>query len=265
MTTEQRAARLRQVVRACAWWLAAQGVLLLLLGDRLAGWLSLRWLPVMAPYVRLSGLSLLALALFVHRGVDRPERQYLAVDTLLLLLLGRVALTLSQALGGGFATGFEWATAGVDSLLALGLLVLRTRSSQMQAAGTLVATDAGLLLRQTTAWIAGQGPRPEASLGPLDAEKPATPAPAQVQALWSDGRAPLMPKAELQAQAPAPLPPPSPGTAAWMQLPPDAGEARPRPSAQVPPPPASAPRPAPLPPPSPGQPPRRSESLPTLD
>jgi hypothetical protein len=238
----------------------------------------------MAPYVRFGGLSLLVLGLFVHRAVDQPRRQALAVDALLLMLLGRVLLTLGQQVSAtSYVTGFEWLIAAGDLGLGLGLLAWRTRSTEMPEAAPLLSANAGLLLKQTGGWIAGQGPRPKAGLGGFDAQ-PSTPPPmpSAPTALWPDGSAPLMPPGRGQAAvaaavpppppaaapsgpAPAETPPPPPVTAATAipELPPIEPEG-PRAQPLIPPAPPRQAKPAPLPPPSPGAPPR-SEAIPRLD
>lgn len=273
MTTDPRALRLQLTVKACAWWLAAQGVFLLVLGDRLASWLNLRWMPTMAPYLRLAGLSLLALALFVHRGVDQARRQYLAVDSLLLLMLGHSLLTLNQQRVGGDVTVVEWVIAGVDLALAVALLVLRTRSKNMHQAGALMVMDASTLVRQTGSWIAGTGPRPKADLGPLDPAEAAAEAAAQAPAAprWADGSEPLMPAASParnappapKAEAPAPKRAASPLTdeeLLAMNLPPE--KARNAPLVQA----APLSSAAPLPPPTPTtEKTGRSEAVPRMD
>jgi hypothetical protein len=206
MITEKRELWLQRCVRASAWWMALQAVLLLLQGERLASWLNLRWLPVMAPYVRLAGLSLLTLALFVHRGVDQARRQVLAVDTLLLFFLGQALLALHDQVAGRMVTGYEWACAAVDLGFAAPLLLLRTSSRKMPQAGSLLKTDARELASQALLWVSGHGPKPELGLGGLDPAEPAKPAPLP-EARWEDGSAPLMPQAYAPAPASSPMEP----------------------------------------------------------
>jgi hypothetical protein len=78
----QRALRLQATVRYAAYWLMGQGGLYLLVGDRLSGWLRLRYEPVMDPYLRLAGLSLLCLGFFLLKSLRDARRQYLAVNAL---------------------------------------------------------------------------------------------------------------------------------------------------------------------------------------
>lgn len=216
MTIEKRDLWLQRSVRASAWWMALQAAVLLLQGERMASWLDLRWMPVMEPYVRLAGLSLLALALFVHRGVDQARRQVLAVDTLLLFFLGQAVLALHDQVSGHLVTGYEWACAAVDLGFAAPLLLLRTSSRKMpeQGAGGLLRTDARELASQTLLWISGHGPKPEAGLGGLDPAEPAKPAPLP-EARWEDGSKPLMPQAYAQAPAAA-----EPGPEPAVEVPP---------------------------------------------
>lgn len=270
MTTDKRAARLQGLVQLCAWWLAGQGAFFLLIGDRLAAWLNLRWMPSMAPYLRLSGLSLLALALFVHRGVEQARRQYLAVDTLLLYLLGLVFLTLSRQVGSGDVTLVEWLSGAISLGLASGLLVLRTRSRNMHQAGALLVMDASQLVRQTGSWIAGTGPKPKADLGPLGPEDEAPKAAPVV--LWTDGSAPLMPPAMSVPPPPGPAAPAPPSAPArptaladedLLALPLESDA--PRSAPLVPPAPRGPASVAPLPPPTPTSRPGRSEAVPRLD
>lgn len=271
MITELRAARLQKLVQACAWWLAAQGAFFMLIGDRLAAWLQLRWMPSMAPYLRLSGLSLLALALFVHRGVEQARRQYLAVDTLLLFLLGQGLLTLSRQMDSGDVTLVEWLSTAISLGLAGGLLVLRTRSRNMHQAGALLVMDASQLVRQTGSWIVGTGPKPKADLGPLGPEEDAPKAAPVV--LWADGSAPLMPPSLSVPPPPGPATPPPPAEPVRVRhtaladedllaLPMEADA--PRQAPLVPPAPRGPASTAPLPPPTPSR-PGRSEAVPRLD
>lgn len=282
MTTDKRDRWLQLAVRASAWWMALQALLLLLQGERLSSWLQLRWLPVMAPYVRLAGLSLLALALFVHRGVEQARRQVLAVDTLLLFFLGQAALTLHDQVAGRMVTTYEWACAAMDLGFAAPLLLLRTSSRKMRQAGGLLQTDARALAGQTLRWVSGRGPKPEAGFGALDPVEGAKPEPLP-EARWTDGSAPLMPKAYSSAP-PGPSPEPVPEPVHYEPAPelsPDAFapkelpkatldsllalpvEEEPKRSAPLVPAPPSTPAAAPLPPPSPKL--GLSEPLPRLD
>jgi hypothetical protein len=176
----QRALRLQATVRYASYWLMGQGGLYLLVGDRLSGWLRLRYEPVMDPYLRLAGLSLLCLGFFLLKSLRDARRQYLAVDTLILYFLGRVFFLLNYRLAYHTLTWFEWLGGLADAGLGGGLVWFRTRSSEMQAAGTLLAGRAVDLARGTQAWIKKQGPAPTVTLGDLDIAPDPVPTPVPV-------------------------------------------------------------------------------------
>jgi hypothetical protein len=166
-----REARLRLTVRAAGWWLMAQGLLYLVLGDQMAGRLHLRYDDYLEPYLRLLALSLLCLGFFLLKALRDPRRQYLGVDILILFLIGHVYFVLSYRLGYHALNPFEWFCACVDLGLAVSLVLHRTRSSQMKGAGTLLSENALDLARQTGDWVQKKGPAPRPSLGGLDAEE----------------------------------------------------------------------------------------------
>lgn len=221
MPTETREARLRRTVGLSAQWLLLLGLLHLLLSAKVSSWLGLRYDIFMASYVRFSGLAHLTLGLYLLQSLKDPRRQSLAVDALLLLLLGRIIIILQARLSTGWASTFEWAAAAVDLGLASSLLLHRTRSGELGQDAPLLAADARELARQTRAWIKGRGPRPQLLMEPDDESEAASPAAPQ---------RPAPAPAVAPAAVAVPTPPASPAPSA--PTPPAA-------SGTVPPPPGS--------------------------
>lgn len=164
---EQRAQRLQVTVRWAAYWMLGQGGLYVLTGDRMSGWFGLRYEAVMDPYLRLAGLSLLCLGFFILKSMKDVRRQYLAIDTLILYFLGRVFFLLDHRLAYREVFWFEWVSGLVDAGLGGSLVWYRTRSYEMQEAGTLLAGRALDLAKDTQAWVKKQGPPPKVTLGAL--------------------------------------------------------------------------------------------------
>jgi hypothetical protein len=154
------------------WWLAAQGLLYLVLDGHMAGVLHLRYDDYLAPYLRMLALSQLCLGFFLLKSMRDPRRQYLAVDVLILYLLGHVYFALSFRLSYNPLLPFEWLSALIDLGLTVSLVLNRTRSSQMKGAGSLLSESALDLARETSQWIQKKGPAPRPSLGELDAQAP---------------------------------------------------------------------------------------------
>jgi hypothetical protein len=167
---ELRLERLRTTVRVAGWWLAAQGLLHLLLNGPMAGLLRLRYDDYLVPYLRMLALSQLCLGFFLLKSMRDPRRQYLAVDVLILYMIGNVYFALAYRLGYNALTPFEWFSALMGLGLAVFLILYRTRSSQMQGAGSLLSDNALDLARQTGKWMQKKGPAPKASLGELESE-----------------------------------------------------------------------------------------------
>ncbi len=162
-----RGLRLERTVRLCAGWLLAQGAVCLGLNVHLAALLRMRFDPAQQPYVRLAGLSLLCLGFFLVKALRDPRRQYLAVDVLILFLLGQVYLLLDFRLGAQLLTPWEWASGAADLGLCASLVLNRTRSGQMDGEATVFSAKAADLARQTRLWVSGRGPAPKPSLGSL--------------------------------------------------------------------------------------------------
>jgi hypothetical protein len=168
-------------VRIAGWWLVAQGCVYFLLGAYSANRLNLRYDDYLEPYVRLLALTLLCLGFFLLKALRDPKRQYLAVDILILYLLGHVYFLLSYRLSYMTLTPFEWMGGVMDLGLGASLALHRTRSSQMQGAGSLLSGTALDLAVQTGQWVAKKGPAPRPSLGELDPETAALHAEAKTE------------------------------------------------------------------------------------
>ena len=175
----QRLNRLQQTVHYASLWLIGQGLLFCLLGDRSARWLRLRFDPEMTPYLDLAGLGLLCLGLFINRAVREASKQYLAVDTLTLFFSASAAMILAHRFRGFPLFWFEWASLLVNLGFGGALIAYRTKGTQMDAPGALVALDV------KDAWTQA-----------LDLAKG-----------WRDGRAakPALPEAAAAPEAPAPI------------------------------------------------------------
>jgi hypothetical protein len=169
---EVRLERLRITVRLAGWWLATQGLLYLVLDGHMAGLLHLRYDDYLAPYLRMLALSQLCLGFFLLKSMRDPRRQYLAVDVLILYLMGHVYFVLAYRLGYNALTPFEWVSGLVDLGLTVSLVLHRTRSSQMKGAGSLLSESALDLAHETSQWIQKKGPAPRPSLGELEAQAP---------------------------------------------------------------------------------------------
>lgn len=146
----------------------AQGCVYFLLGASSADRLRLRYDDYLEPYLRLLALTLLCLGFFLLKALRDPKRQYLAVDILILYLLGHVYFLLSYRLSYMPLTPFEWLGGIMDLGLGASLALHRTRSSQMEGAGSLLSGKALDLAVQTGQWVAKKGPAPRPSLGELD-------------------------------------------------------------------------------------------------
>jgi hypothetical protein len=170
-----RQERLRSKVRMAGWWLAAQGLLYLVLNGSVAWFLRLRYDDYLAPYLHMLALSQLCLGFFLLKSMRDPRRQYLAVDVLILYLIGHVYFVLSYRLSYNTVTPFEWLSGLIDLGLCASLVLHRTRSSQMQGAGSLLSDNALDLALQTSQWIQKKGPAPKPSLGELDAPETGRP------------------------------------------------------------------------------------------
>ena len=169
---ERRRARLQWTVRAAGWWLLAQGALYLVLGDWLSIHFRLRYDNTLVPYLRLLALTLVCLGFFLLKALRDPRRQYLAVDVLILYLLGHVYFLLSYRLSYYELTPFEWWGGVFDLALGASLVANRTRSTRMEGAGSLLSGKAMDLARQTQQWIRQKGPAPRPTLGDLETRAP---------------------------------------------------------------------------------------------
>lgn len=169
---QRRGQRLRLTLRLAVWWLLAQGAMQVLMGEWLATKLNLRYDYVMVPYLRAGGLALLSLGLFLNAGVRSPRYQVLAVDVLLLFLLGKVFFALNFKLERNALTWFEWFGLALDLGLATGLTLWRTRARDMdpESAGTLLALSVQEWSSQWKDWQGRNRPKRRA-LGGLDGEK----------------------------------------------------------------------------------------------
>jgi hypothetical protein len=146
----------------------AQGALYLVLGTWLSIHLRLRYDNALEPYLRLLALTLLCLGFFLLKALRDPRRQYLAVDVLILYLMGHVYFLLSYRLNYYDLTPFEWFSGVMDLALGCSLVIHRTRSVQMEGAGTLLSGKALELARQTKAWVRDGAPAPVATFGDLE-------------------------------------------------------------------------------------------------
>lgn len=169
---ERRLGRLRLTVFLAGWWLLAQGAVYLVLGDWLSIHFQLRFDAMLVPYLRLLALTLLCLGLFLLKALRDPRRQYLAIDVLILYLLGHVYFLLNFRLSGYALMPFEWASGAADLALGASLVMNRTRSTQMLGAGSLLSGRAVDLFDQTKSWLQKKGPAPKPTLGDLEAPAP---------------------------------------------------------------------------------------------
>jgi hypothetical protein len=191
MRADKRTGRLQNTVLAAGWWLGVQGLTYLLLGDRSAGWLHLRYNEKFAGLFNSTGVALLCLGLFVNRSVREARRQYLAIDTLALFFLLRSALAFGQALRGVSLTWMDWFALLMDLGLAGCLVFYRTRSAEMAAPGTVVAYDFMEAARDLKRWLQGKRPAFPRQLGELHPPGPAGtpgPVPAETKAAPPDGK-----------------------------------------------------------------------------
>jgi hypothetical protein len=164
--------RLQWTVRVAAWWMLAQGTLYLLLGVQLAVRFRLRFDHASEPYLRLLALTLVCLGFFLVKALRDPRRQYLAVDILILYMLGHVYFLLDYRLQSYTLTPFEWFGGVMDLLLGASLVLHRTRSTKMEGAGSLLSAPALDLARETGGWMTQGKPAPKATLGDLEAPPP---------------------------------------------------------------------------------------------
>lgn len=146
-----------------------QGALYLVLGVQLSVHLHLRYDGVIEPYLRLAGLTLFCLGMFMLKALRDPRRQYLAVDILILYMLGHVYFLLDYRLNAFSLTPFEWFSGFFDLTLGISLVLHRTRSTKMEGAGSLLSSSALDLARETGGWMTQGKPAPKATLGELEA------------------------------------------------------------------------------------------------
>ena len=165
-----RAARLQLTVQAATWWVLAQGLVACLMNRWMADHLNLRYMDVMVPYIRQAGVAMLCLGLFLQASLRSARYQYLAVDVLILFLLGQAYFPLNFRLSGYDVNHLEWAGMGVNLGLGALLTAFRTRSSEMDpaSAGTLFSLSVLEWGRRLT----GQAP-PKAMETPPPAAPPA--------------------------------------------------------------------------------------------
>lgn len=199
--------RLSLTLKLACYWLMLQGAVYLLLNERLSQLLRLRYQETLLPYIRQSGLAMLALGILLRRAVVDPRRQVLAVDVLLLMLLGKICFMLAFRLGVDVLLPLEWVIVVVDLGLAGGLLLWRTRSSQMPASEGLLAKPALAMGKDLKAWAQHKQPRPSFSLGDLDG----TPIAAPQSVAPKEAASPPSAAPSPAAPSPVPLAPPPPG------------------------------------------------------
>ena len=154
-TSKEQAAyaRAQRLQRSVVWagrWLAAQGLLYCVMGQRVAELLGLRWQDLMLPYIRMAGAALLSLGLLVNAGLRPARYQYMAVDGLILCLLAQAYYNLSYSLGGHSLARFEWLALVMNLGLGAALTAFRTRSTEMdpESAGALLALPVATLAQQ---------------------------------------------------------------------------------------------------------------------
>lgn len=114
------ALREERLVRAIRWsivWLWVQGAVYTLSFKWLASLLYLRASYDSLPIIHMHGISLLALAFYISRALDNPQRQYLAVDTFLILFLGHSALLMGYIVDGTQANS-DWVVLALNLFLA---------------------------------------------------------------------------------------------------------------------------------------------------
>jgi hypothetical protein len=133
---QRREERLQLAVTWTGRWLIAQGVLGCIMTEWLSQHISLRWQVLMVPYIRQSGIALLALGLFVNAALKQPRYQAMAVDALILSLLGQSYFILSYRLSGNEVNAFEWLSLLINLGLGSALTLWRTRSSELDPATT---------------------------------------------------------------------------------------------------------------------------------
>jgi hypothetical protein len=154
-----------------------QGALYLVLGVQLSIRFHLRFDSSMEPYLRLLALTLICLGFFLLKALRDPRRQYLAVDILILYLLGHVYFLLDYRLNYFTLGPFEWFSGVFDLCLGASLVLHRTRSTQMKGAGSLLSGKAVDLAKDTGEWMAQRAPAPRPTLGELEAAPSAQAAP----------------------------------------------------------------------------------------
>lgn len=201
------AARLSLTLRLACLWLMLQGALYLVVNQWLADMIHLRYQLTLLPYIRQAGIAQLALGLLLRRAVSDPRRQALAVDILLLSLLGKACFMLAFRLSTDKLVPLEWLGLLIDLGLATGLLLWRTRSSQMEQGGALLAKPALAVGKDLKAWAQRKQERPRLDLGSLDPQSAPSPAAQET----AEPASPVDPPPS--ADGPPP-PPPSPGAPA---------------------------------------------------
>ena len=198
----QRFNKLQLTVITASWWLMSQGLVLTLMGMRTADVLRLRYQDNMVPYIDATGLAQLCLGLFVNRAVREARRQYLTVDILVLLFIVSAIQVLNYRLHGNEIFWFEWLSVAVNASLAVTLILYRTRGSEMEAPGSLVARDVKDVLRQAQelgAALVEKAPRKAvAPLAPSAAAVAETPA---LSALAAPVALPEAPKPKPKSEA----------------------------------------------------------------
>ena len=122
-------------------WLLFQGLVYLFAFDSLARLLRLRWDANTIPLLRSQGLSMLVLVFYLVHALDRPRKQTLAVDTLLIMLLGSSVITMSAVLRGIYSPS-DWFILAANIGLAASLMKHRARARDRRPAENVISEAA---------------------------------------------------------------------------------------------------------------------------
>jgi hypothetical protein len=169
-----RRRKLDLTAKAAAWWLLALGILNLLMNDRLALALHMRYTYEAVPVISSLGLAYLLLGLYLRRSLSEPENQYLSVDLLLLFFWVQLVIVMKNKVYGRQIFAGEWLIFAVDLAFGVCLYLFRTDSSKM-AAGAPEAKDAKIAARETILRLKDllkEGKRVNPLPGPEDAVGP---------------------------------------------------------------------------------------------
>lgn len=121
---------LQATIHLALGWFFIQGLIYVLAFDGLAQLLRLRWDSNSIPLLKSNGVLLIALSFYLSRALDKPDRQLLVVDTLLVMMLGQGVITMSSV-QSGIHSMWDWFTLSIYIGLGVSLMIHRVKEKDL--------------------------------------------------------------------------------------------------------------------------------------